>query len=293
MIPVLKKILGLPPVLFARRWVSDSTLGLSREEAELFASLRLAPQGGLYGDRFREFRAFFHVSLARCLVYFCRYGWPFSRRMHDHLERLFNQASSPDRLMDAYRAAAYHYALFHMTSVNRAEWIAPFLDAVAATRPQGFKGLRVLDYGCGVGDIALLLARLGAEVTVVELATANLDFVRWRFRSRNLPLAVIPVTSTESFPDVGRARYDLVVATEILEHVRNPDQLLNLLSAALAPRGLLFSSMGTDFRREVGGDHLPEAADILGSPEFREHFLRDYQLFAERRGLPWLFQRTA
>ena len=46
--------------------------------------------------------------------------------------------------------------------------------------PGGVSGKRVLDVGCGGGILAESLARLGAEVTAIDLAPApRHDFVRW------------------------------------------------------------------------------------------------------------------
>jgi ubiquinone biosynthesis O-methyltransferase len=44
-----------------------------------------------------------------------------------------------------------------------------------ADRPHALKGLRVLDVGCGGGILSEALARLGADVTGVDVTRENID----------------------------------------------------------------------------------------------------------------------
>jgi|JI10StandDraft_1071094.scaffolds.fasta_scaffold233464_2 2-polyprenyl-3-methyl-5-hydroxy-6-metoxy-1,4-benzoquinol methylase len=100
-------------------------------------------------------------------------------------------------------------------------------------RPPG----RVLDLGCGSGSIAAALREAGHHVVGVDLApAAGIDEAVDEFVSADLDNGLPPsVTSLEPF--------DLVVAADVLEHVRAPEQLLADAHAVLAPGGVVLVSV--------------------------------------------------
>ena len=53
-------------------------------------------------------------------------------------------------------------------------------------------GQRLLDVGCGTGNVALIAARAGAHVTGVDPATRLLDVARALARSEGLRLQLFP-----------------------------------------------------------------------------------------------------
>lgn len=92
--------------------------------------------------------------------------------------------------------------------------------------------LRILDVGCGKGDLAGRLARLfpfadvvgldanHASLEVARSAWPNVRFVEGRF---------------EEAPSLGT--FDVVICSEIYEHVENPEVLLSTIYAVLRPGG--------------------------------------------------------
>jgi SAM-dependent methyltransferase len=71
-------------------------------------------------------------------------------------------------------------------------------EQIFAALPE-IDGQRVLDMGCGVGDLAADLARRGARVTGID---ANEAFIRFA-QSRNIPDAEFRVGDLGSFDDAG------------------------------------------------------------------------------------------
>ncbi|MEI6970796.1 MAG: methyltransferase domain-containing protein [bacterium] len=226
---LVRRLLGLPFVLFVRRLRSDSTLGLTPNEADALQSIRLAG-GSIYGDRFRELCAFWNVRSLECFLFLARNGWPFSRRLRDTLMAGFDGNTAPGKLGTAYDRLAFHYSVQLMLSMHRGQWLVPFLSDIRYFLPD-VKNSRVLDYGCGVSDMGLILAKMGAIVTIADLDNRKLDFTEWRYKRRSLVCQRLGVEDTETIPDLAAASFDLVIATEILEHVRDPLALLKRFSA--------------------------------------------------------------
>lgn len=105
------------------------------------------------------------------------------------------------------------------------------------------RGRRVLDYGCGDGTFLALLAGtedappalgVGAEVdpAVVRACNERLGSERLRF---------VAIDDLEQPDHV--AAYDAVVCMEVLEHVVDPDAIVDRLARALAPGGTLLASV--------------------------------------------------
>jgi len=101
-------------------------------------------------------------------------------------------------------------------------------------------GLAVVDVGCGAGLLAEPLARLGGDVLGIDPAAANIDVAK-----RHAMAAGIAVdyrrTTAATLRREGR-RFDVVVASEVIEHVEDQPGFVADLAALLRPGGLLVLS---------------------------------------------------
>jgi ribosomal protein L11 methyltransferase len=101
-------------------------------------------------------------------------------------------------------------------------------------------GLRVLDYGCGSGILAVAAALLGArEVIGTDIDPQAIDAARLNSRANDVPESVAHYTAPEGLPDVragAAATFDVVLANILA----NPLKLLApALLARVAPGGAL------------------------------------------------------
>jgi 2-polyprenyl-3-methyl-5-hydroxy-6-metoxy-1,4-benzoquinol methylase len=93
------------------------------------------------------------------------------------------------------------------------------------------KDLQILDVGCGDGVISEPLMRIGHFVAAVDLPTVATSAHKCRVSS-----IMAGDAETLAFAD---GSFDLVIASEVLEHLWAPESFINEASRTLKPRGHL------------------------------------------------------
>jgi 2-polyprenyl-6-hydroxyphenyl methylase/3-demethylubiquinone-9 3-methyltransferase len=101
-------------------------------------------------------------------------------------------------------------------------------------------GIRLLDIGCGGGILCEPLARLGAVVTGIDPAPGNVEAARRHAERQRLDIAYRAVTA-ESLAAEG-ARFDVVLAMEVVEHVTDVAAFVATACGMVEPGGLLFAA---------------------------------------------------
>jgi 2-polyprenyl-6-hydroxyphenyl methylase/3-demethylubiquinone-9 3-methyltransferase len=102
------------------------------------------------------------------------------------------------------------------------------------------RGQRVLDVGCGAGLAAEALAGLGHEVLGIDAAAELIAVARAHAEGKGLRLDYRAATA-ETLVAEG-ARFPVITALEVIEHVPDPAAFLRLLAALLEPDGLVLVS---------------------------------------------------
>lgn len=109
-------------------------------------------------------------------------------------------------------------------------------DAVRWLRDRGVamgQGTRALDLGCGSGTFGQRLLEMGCRVTFADESDwLPAEIPRTCFRRINL--------DTESLESLGR--HDLVICSNVLEHLRESERLIRSFPALLAPGGHVYLS---------------------------------------------------
>ena len=121
---------------------------------------------------------------------------------------------------------------------------------------------RVLDLGCGAGAFSALAAASGASTTGVDVAEAALE--RARSAYPELEFRLVPFEGPLPFDD---SSFDLVWASEVIEHVADTAAWLSEVRRVLAAGGRLLITTpshgrlrllvhGIERYSEPQGDHL-------------------------------------
>lgn len=171
------------------------------------------------------------------------------------------------------------------TVEGRADWIAAEPDVMdtAGELAARHGNLRALDLGCGVGRHALLFARLGFDVSAVDLAEAGLAEVRksaeaegLTIDARTAPMTALPFADGE---------FDYVLSFNVLYHGA-PDVVRTAIAEirrVLRPGGIFQGTMlskrnaGFGLGTEVAPDTFVREAgdDMDDSDKVHPHFYCD------------------
>jgi SAM-dependent methyltransferase len=119
---------------------------------------------------------------------------------------------------------------------------------------------KVLDVGCGVGTLALYLAKKGALVLGVDVSPRAIEIANYAKQANQLKQVVFKAGELQ----LGKPYFDLVICSEVIEHIADDQSFLRIINSNLKANGILYLSTPTSnnflyklgfyqkFDREVG-----------------------------------------
>lgn len=137
--------------------------------------------------------------------------------------------------------------------------------AFGAALPPGTR--EVLDLGTGSGNVALLLAADGYDVTGIDLSSGMLAQARAKVESHPHPPTFLEADAAD--PPFPRCSMDAIVSRYLLWTLRDAPTALRRWHELLRPGGVLVAVDGQWFEPEDGGGAAPATAR-------QEHFAEAY-----------------
>jgi 2-polyprenyl-6-hydroxyphenyl methylase/3-demethylubiquinone-9 3-methyltransferase len=147
------------------------------------------------------------------------------------------------RIADEWWDPAGKFAPLHRLGPTRVGYVRDRAAAHwgrEALSGEPLKDLSVLDIGCGGGLLSEPMARLGATVTGIDASARNI--VVADLHASRQELAIDYRQDTAETLARSDARFDIVLALEIVEHVADVDLFLRSCGRLVKPGGLLFLS---------------------------------------------------
>ena len=92
------------------------------------------------------------------------------------------------------------------------------------------KKLKILDFGAGSGTNTITLSNYG-DVYVYEKDKNTLNYLKKKF-ANNTNIFLLDEIKEDFF-------FDLVIASDVIEHIKNDDEILKFLSKILKPEGYI------------------------------------------------------
>ncbi|MGP1629011.1 MAG: bifunctional 2-polyprenyl-6-hydroxyphenol methylase/3-demethylubiquinol 3-O-methyltransferase UbiG [Giesbergeria sp.] len=121
----------------------------------------------------------------------------------------------------------------HEINPLRLAWI----DSIAP-----LAGQEVLDVGCGGGILTDAMARKGADVLGIDLATKSLKVAQLHALEAQTPRVSYREISAEALALEQSAGFDTVTCMEMLEHVPDPASIVSACAQLVRPGGWVFFS---------------------------------------------------
>ncbi|HTW34562.1 MAG TPA: bifunctional 2-polyprenyl-6-hydroxyphenol methylase/3-demethylubiquinol 3-O-methyltransferase UbiG [Rhizomicrobium sp.] len=101
-----------------------------------------------------------------------------------------------------------------------------------------FDGLSLLDIGCGGGLLSEPMARIGFTVTGADASDENVQIARAHAQQSGVKVNY-RFTTAEAL-SAARESFDVVLNTEVIEHVADPTLYLKSCAELVKPGGLMF-----------------------------------------------------
>lgn len=135
-------------------------------------------------------------------------------------------------------------------------------------------GSRVLDIGCGYGAVAATVAERvpGCFVVGIDIDEQNVAQARAKFQREN-----IEFRAGDARIDIGGETFDVIVLSNILEHLEDRVGFLRAVTAKLCPKLVLIRvplferDWKMPLRREIGANYFSD------STHFIEHTMQEFE----------------
>jgi 2-polyprenyl-3-methyl-5-hydroxy-6-metoxy-1,4-benzoquinol methylase len=149
----------------------------------------------------------------------------------------FSKSRADARGSETTVAGAIGYASYHdpAEAALRATVMRQRLAWVLSLLPEE-SPRRLLEVGCATGELVAEAHRLGVSVTGIDISTAAIRLAQQRY-----PGLDFRVSDAAGLAATG-ARFDAVIAFEVIEHVLSPREFLAACCQLLAPGGVLVYS---------------------------------------------------
>ncbi len=160
------------------------------------------------------------------------------------------------------------FSALHKMSNVRIEFIKQNATRILKKEKIGVNlldGLNCLDVGCGGGILSEKLKRLGANVTGIDASKTSIDIAKEHAKKSRLKINYKNMTTSkllEIKEEKILNKFDLVIASEVIEHIYSRKIFLSDISNLCRPGGLVvFTTINNSFLGILLGKYFAE--DIL------------------------------
>ncbi|MEK7095293.1 MAG: class I SAM-dependent methyltransferase [Patescibacteria group bacterium] len=102
---------------------------------------------------------------------------------------------------------------------------------------------KLLDYGCGVGTLTYYFSRIFKESTGVDVSEKAISIAKESVSDVDQSKSTIKFLTVKNFKiKANKNKYDLIICSEVIEHVSNDRELIKKIFMYLKKGGMLFLS---------------------------------------------------
>lgn len=125
---------------------------------------------------------------------------------------------------------------FNELAVTSEKYYIPYIAQKGSLKARA----RVLEIGCGEGGNLAPFARLGCDVTGVDIVPMRIEQARAFFAEDGLGGTFVCSDIFKADADLNFGGYDLVLCHDVIEHIPFKDRFLQRVNQLLAPGGRAF-----------------------------------------------------
>ena len=159
-------------------------------------------------------------------------------------------------------AAEDYGAYYHESNLTIPEFINRRLDEIVSKFDPYRQSNRLLDVGFGAGTLLEAARRAGWQTTGVDVAQSAVEHVRG--------LGFEAFCGTLQDAHYPENHFDVVTASEVIEHVPDPERVMHEIARVLRPGGLLW--MTTPHARGISALMLGLKWSVVRPPEHLQLF---------------------
>ena len=146
------------------------------------------------------------------------------------------------------------FSALHKMSNARIEFITQNANRIIInhkTRINPLDNINCLDIGCGGGILSEKLKRLGAIVTGIDASQSSIEVAKDHAQKSRLEINYKCITTSELLKleeETVSNKFDMIIASEVIEHVNNRKSFLSDISKLCRPGGLVvFTTINNSF----------------------------------------------
>ena len=157
------------------------------------------------------------------------------------------------------------FSALHKMSNARIEFIKNNANRIVnneKTETKFLDGLECLDIGCGGGILSERLSRLGARVTGIDASESSINVAKQHSIKSRLEINYRCITTTDLLKNKKEKflnKFDIVIASEVIEHVNERKVFLSDISKLCRSGGLVvFTTINKSFLGIILGKFFAE-----------------------------------
>lgn len=108
------------------------------------------------------------------------------------------------------------------------------------------RNLKILDIGCGIGNIALALGNLGHTVLGIDIDKETVQEAKKKTLLPNVDFQRLSIEALGQ-RSTGENQFDVIIASEVLEHLSHPEMMVSQIGKILKKEGILIASVPNGF----------------------------------------------
>lgn len=116
-------------------------------------------------------------------------------------------------------------------------------------------GKRVLELGCGGGQVSIALARSGAICTGIDISSKQLEHAEEAARKKKIKVKFIKM-SISDLKKLKKGSYDIVISVFVLQYVKDLKQVLLSVKSVLKRGGIFVFSVDHPFYITIDPDTM-------------------------------------